>query len=90
MGTFRLESLGDVPSPPLVVSVGEFLLVLSSASSGFFGFLGAPNALNHALKFGVAEGLSVLAAAFVTFSGDSITFPDRVRASSAFTALISS
>lgn len=31
----------------------------ASSSSAFLDFFGAPNALNHALKLGVADGLSV-------------------------------
>lgn len=78
-------------SPPFPLSDGEFLLAFSSPSSDFFGFLGAPpNALNHALKFGVADGLSDFATGLAVFSGDSTTLVGSILASSAFAALISS
>lgn len=57
----RLLGSGPIADVVSVLAVTDnlssscLLSFFASSSSVFFGFFGAPNALNHALRFGVAE-----------------------------------
>lgn len=68
-GTTLLTSVNDDNvSVSLIAAASSatfFAAAAASSSSAFFVFFGAPNALNHALRFGVADGLSPLKSDFV-------------------------